>query len=105
MLRATGLIVIATLTIACADVRVGLQSSPIGAVNSDEAVLSAIRHALSSDERACQIDVVTLENTPQDAESTRKQVASVIVCGRPQRFSIQHSQIDADSVLIAAKRI
>jgi hypothetical protein len=42
---------------------------------------------------------------PEGSESTSKQGASVIVCGRSQKFSIRRSQINADSILIAAKKI
>jgi hypothetical protein len=101
----TGLVIAAALLVACGDVRVGMERSPIGAVDSDQAVLEAIRHALSPDEQTCQLELVTLVNTPQGSESTSKQVASAVVCGRSQKFSIQRSQINADSILIAAKKI
>jgi hypothetical protein len=105
MLRATGLVIAAALLVACADVRVGMERSPIGAVNSDEAVLEAIRHALSPGEQTCQLELVTVENAQQVPENTNTQVASVKICGRSQKFSIQRSQINADSILIAAKKI
>jgi hypothetical protein len=66
MLRATGLVIVEVLLVAC---------------------------------------LVTVENTQQVPENTNTQVASVNICGRSQKFSIQRSRINADSILIAAKKI
>ena len=105
MYRAIGLVTAGALLVACADARVGMQTTPIGAVNSDDAVLQAIRHALPPDQQTCQLELVTMGNAQQASESTNRQVASVRICGRPQEFSIQRSKINADSVLITAKKI
>jgi hypothetical protein len=105
MYREIGLAIAGALLVACADVRVGMQRSPIGAVNSDEAVLQAVRHTLPPGEQNCQLELVTGEDAQRASENTAKQVVSVKICGRSQEFSIQRSHVDADSVLIIAKKI
>jgi len=102
--RFIGLVIAGTWVIACSDTRVGLERSPFGAVDGEEAMIRAITRALPPDQQTCHVE---LDNGGKYAESedASKQVVKVEVCGKPQRFSIQRSAINADSVLIAAKRI
>jgi len=105
MYRAIGIATVGALVVACADARVGMQSYPIGSVESDEALLQAVRHALPPNEQACLLELLTAGDAYQAAESTGKQVVLVNVCGRSREFSIQRSQVNADSVLITARKI
>jgi hypothetical protein len=104
MYRGIRLVAVALL-VACADARVGMQRIPIGGIDSDEAILGAIRQALPPDEQTCRLELVTAGNAQEFSESTDKQIAAVKICGRSQEFSIQRSRINADSVLIVAKKI
>jgi hypothetical protein len=96
---------VGVLLVACADVRVGMQRYPIGSVDSDGAVLQAVKHALPPDEQTCPLNLLTAGDARKAAESTGKQIVSVEICGRSQRFSIQRSQVNADTVLVTARKI
>jgi hypothetical protein len=95
----------ALLVAACANERVGMQTYPIGSVDSDGDVLQAVKHALPPDEQACALELLTAEDSWKAAESTSKEIVSVKVCGRSQDFSIQRIHQNADSVLIVAKKL
>jgi len=82
-----------------------MQRYPIGSVDSDGAVLQAVKHALPPDEQNCPLDLVPAGDAQQAPGSTGKQVGSVKICGRSQRFSIQRSQVNADTVLVIAQEI
>ena len=103
-IRFIGLVIAGTSVIACCDTRVGLERSPVGAVYSDQASIRAIRRALPPEQQTCQVELPN-KGKDADSEDTLKQVVTVEVCGKPQKFSIQRSAINADSVLIAAKKL
>lgn len=105
MYRIISLAAVGILFVACREVRVGMQRYPVGSVDSDGAVLQAVRHALSPDEQNCPLDLLTAGDAQQVAESTGTQIVSVKICGRSQRFSIQRTRVNADSVLVTARKI
>jgi hypothetical protein len=105
MYRGIATAIAVALIVACTDVRVGMERSPIGAVNSNEAMLQAIKHSLPSSEQTCQLELVSLDNAQGVSENAAEQVASVRICGRLRKFAIERNQVNADSVLIVAKKI
>jgi hypothetical protein len=82
-----------------------MQRYPIGSVDSVGAVLQAVKNALPPDEHTCRLELLTAGDAQQAAESTGMQVVSVSICGRSQRFSLQHSQVNADTILVVARKI
>lgn len=90
---------------ACSDVRYGMNNVPLSNANSDAAALETIKRALPPEKMNCQIDLVGMSEGDQVSSSTIKQVATVKVCGKIEKYSIQRSQVKEDRVLIAAKRI
>jgi hypothetical protein len=105
MYRTVELVAAGTLLVACANERLGMEAYPIGSVDSDGAILRAVKHALPSDEKACPLEILTTEDPWQAAESSNKEVVSVNICGRPHAFSIQRRPATADSILIVAKKL
>jgi hypothetical protein len=81
------------------------RGNPIGSGDSDGAVLQAVKHALPPDEQNCPLDLLTAGDAQQATKIADKQVVSVKICGRSQRFSIQRSQVNADTVLVTARKI
>ena len=100
-----GFIPAGAVLVGCAGARVGTQRMPVGAVNFEELALQAIRGALPADEQSCAVEVVHMAEGQQVSGSMYSQVASVRICGRSQEFAIQRKSIDADGVLITARKI
>ncbi len=59
MYRTSELVAAGALLVACASGRVGMQTYPIGSIDSDGAVLQAVKHALPSDEQTCPLELLT----------------------------------------------
>jgi hypothetical protein len=105
MYRTVELVAAATLLVACANERLGMEAYPIGSVDSDGAILRAVKHALPSDERACPLEILTTEDSWQAGERSNTEVVSANICGRRHAFSIQRRPANADSILIVAKKL
>jgi hypothetical protein len=105
MYRTVEFVAAGTLLVACANEHLGTEAYPIGSVDSDGAILRAVKRALPSDEQACPLELLTTADSWHAAESSNKEVVSVNICGSPHGFSIQRRLANADSVLIVAKKL
>jgi hypothetical protein len=103
--RVIALITAASLLVACAHERVGTQLSSIGNVDGDGAVLHAVKHALSNGEQECPLELLTPSNSARAADPTTQEIVSVKICRNPQNFSIQRKAVDADSLMIVARKV
>jgi hypothetical protein len=104
MNRLIASITAACLLVACVHERVGTQLSPIGNVDGDGAILQAVKHALSHREQECPLELLTPSDSWRAADPAAQEIVAVKICGSTQSFSIQRKAVDADSIMIVAKR-
>ena len=105
MNRLIVVIIATSLSVACVYERVGTQTSSIGNVDGDGAVLLAVKHALSHHEQGCALELLPPSESWQAADPAAQEIVAVKICGSTHNFSIQRKAVNADSIMIIAKRV
>jgi hypothetical protein len=102
--RTSEMVALGVLLVACTD-GIGTQIYPFGSVDPDAYILQAVKHSLAPAELNCPLKLLTPYDSWRSGDPSNKEMITVEVCDRSKHFSIKLRSVNADSIMIVAKRL